>query len=465
MKSESALMAGLRSFWLCGLLAAGCRTGTATVGLEQATSPVPIATAIHIETVSPTGEQATATPAPAEASTSKGLTETLTVDANRPTMTPATEWTPVSPTRSLPTARPTTLPTISAGDLSTSQLSGRFVVADSLGIRQTRLPELEWEDLLKSQYDWIDWGASFSDDRSHVAYWIRYYDRFEVWVTDVADWQPKRVLLVKEDHDIGGATWVEGDRYILSQQMIIDDSGPLDELKTVRTYVVDLASETLVTDDYWPGACSILAPSPKTGQIALWCKQAEQTTPARYLILEPKTTAWVTDEEPNALIDNCVTFFVCAWSPNGEYVAYIVQAQFPEGLYYTPVEHPAPSQLEDEVSDFIAFPHWSPDSENLFYDGGCHDFGLSCPTVMSVDSNTVLWRKRGTGVEGSGPSIYFWDSLWSPDGTMLAFPGFDPSLDEELFVVYDIMSGEEAERLPLGRRALVLDAVWLKEHN
>ena len=41
---------------------------------------------------------------------------------------------------------------------------------------------------------------------------------------------------------------------------------------------------------YWRGDCSILARSPQTDQLALWCHKMQQNdNPQEFLVLEPET--------------------------------------------------------------------------------------------------------------------------------------------------------------------------------
>lgn len=351
------------------------------------------------------------------------------------------------------------------GELTTEALSntpsGWLLMSDPVGIRQIKVPDGKWEYVLRKSENWLKWGANFSENKELLAYWVRYSDRNEVWVTSLSRWQPERVLLVEEDIDLG-AIWAVNDRYILSQLTVVDNSGPLEENKTVRTYIVDMNTGSLVNDPYWPGSCNVVAPSPSSGKLSLWCIQADPDTTPQYLVLESETAPWVTEHPPDIIIDNCISNAVCAWSADDRYIAYIVQSSIPEPLYYSPVSGFAPVHLEDEQSEHISFPLWSPDSQYLYYVGGCAALGISCPNVMSIKDQRVIWRAEDSSGQDLGlDAMWVTNVSWSPNSRYLAIPGYKSSRGGDLFVLFDVLNQENVGQVYAGTDILG-DTVWLE---
>lgn len=333
-------------------------------------------------------------------------------------------------------------------------------MADDTGILSFALPDGESSYLLHREASWLDWEADFGLNKGWVAYWAKYADRSEVWAASLSgEWRPERIAVVDLEFDVQALDWVVNDRYLLFTVFVLDKSSILEDYIVIGTYIFDAQAQKLVAGDYWPGDCLALAPSPQTGQIALWCDRAN-SDPAqpRYLVLEPEASPWVTDQAPEPLIDNCHPA-TCAWSADGEYVVYIVERGVPQPMFYTPVDHVAPVRLDDGRTDVPSFPLWSPDSQYLLYNGACLDGSDQCPNVMPIEDQAVLRRtmnmRRDLGLHFSRPVV------WSPDSQYLALSALAFLKGGSQFVLQDILTGHEIGRVYAGNNQ-ILDAIWLE---
>jgi len=409
----------------------GCR-GTAMNAL--AVTPIPTAMSVEsVRAAAPTANSAAPT-AP---------TDTTTI---WPALTPSPEPTP--------TVIPTVVP---------DALSGWLVLADRTGILQKSLADEKTEYLMRPDADWIEWGARSSTDRTQVAYWVQYADRGEIWLTSLDKWQPELALSVEEPIELD-TDWAVGDRYLLGRQFFFEETGLLDEYKIARTYVIDVETGGLVTGEYWPGGCTTLAPSPRTGYVALWCTPLDMDGAVTYLVLEPEADPWLSEQAPDTLIDNCLLQPVCAWSPDGNYLAYVVDESDPDQLYYTLVYNFAPVHLADEGTDFIAWLRWSPHGQWLHYSGigDCAENRSSCLIVMSVQDGRLVWRADNNLAANSGSELWFVEhGYWLSDQHM-AFYGTDSVFDDGRVLIMDIVLGREVGYIDIGE-GFVWDMMWVEQ--
>lgn len=392
-------------------------------------------------------------------------TETLAIAAVQNTVTPMATLAPTitaTSTQATPTATPApATATPSATPTPVEPVSGRLVMADATGIRSFPLPDGESSYLLHREATWLDWEADFGLNKGRVAYWAKYTDHSEVWAASLSgEWRPERVAVVNLEFDAQYLNWAVNDRYLLFTAYTLDESSILEDYIAIGTYIFDVQAQQLVVDGYWPGECMILAPSPQTGQVALWCDGAEiaPTQPRQYLVLEPEASPWMTDQAPEPLIDNCHPA-MCDWSADGEYVVYIVEKGVPHPIFYMWVDRVMPVRLDDGQTTAPSFPLWSPDSQYFLYTGACLVGLDTCPNVMSIEDQEVLWRtmdqRRDEGLQ------FFHPFVWSPDSRYLALSAFDLLKGGNLFVLQDILAGQEVGRVRVGDNQ-ILDAVWLE---
>ncbi|MCC6608016.1 MAG: hypothetical protein IT327_32720 [Anaerolineae bacterium] len=349
----------------------------------------------------------------------------------------------------------------------TQSATGRIFVYDSSGIQQVSLLDHAVEYFLIKGAGWIDWGARFAQNRKDVAYWIKNPSGTEVWFSSLTEWQPRRILELDDvEYDFATLLWSVNDRYLLFSLSVWNQSSPLEDTKIIRTYIIDVKSMELVISPFWSGGCSILASSPQTAQLSLWCSKIEQVDNSQeFLVLEPEEIPWITQQEPDSLVENCLVFAICAWSQNGKFVVFVATEDQPNSLYYTLVDNPEPSQLDDKLSYYYRFPSWSPDNRFLYYAGACTEVG-ECPNVLSLTSNEIVWRAKNNHNRGEYGIISVDHVIWSPDSHYIAMPiliGTDHRVDEQILVL-DIFTQQEVLRVlnpNMGDK--VLDLVWVDD--
>ena len=345
----------------------------------------------------------------------------------------------------------------------TVDVTGRLLVTDDTGIQEVLLPDGNSRYLLHKEEDWVEWGARFGQNQKTLAYWMAYENRREVWLSPLyGDWKPKRILIIEDDFDgwlMGN--WAVNDRYLLTSAAILDDSSPLEDYIIVRTYIYDIQEDEFVAEPYWPGACMTLAPSPQTEHLALWCSQSEDTSHPRYLVLEPETSPWIAEQTPQQLSEDCHSL-LCAWSADGNYVAYIIDEHVPESLYYSTVGTPMAVHLKDDENDFLRSPLWSPNSAYILYFGASMNRPNPYTKISAIGTPEVVWRGVDTSEE---LGLDFRElAVWSPDSRYIARAAFSFLEDKNLIVLEDISIGREVGRVNTGLNPIT-DMIWLETHS
>lgn len=370
------------------------------------------------------------------------------------TQTPRTQPTQTSQPTS--TTEPTAImPTAS---LDGDGVAGQLFIFQTSGIYQINLPEKEITPLFETEKDYENWGARFAQNKKLLAYWIKQENGTELWFTPLSDWQPELLLTVDNvAYDFATPLWGVNDRYLFFMLSVTDDSGPLEDIKTVGTYIFDTETMDLVGSSYWPGDCSILAPSPRSGQLALWCHQSDEHN-QEYLVLEPEQTPWYTKEAPIPIMDKCIIYAICDWSQDGEFVVYIVD-NYPEIMFFSSVTNPNPIQISDDVSRYYSFPLWSPNGKFLFYSGECDEGGLQAPTVLNVLNEKIIWCVADTSNRGEFGSMSVTPVTWSPNSNFIAIP-IRPDIKEEI-MIFDIIHQKEWGRISEMMDSYIGDMVWV----
>jgi hypothetical protein len=113
-----------------------------------------------------------------------------------------------------------------------------------------------------------------------------------------------------------------------------------------------------------------------------------------------------------------------AWSPDSQSVAYI-GASPNENIWVTPIENPAPRQLTFENNFAWGRPVFTPDGESLIVAGTSRDnMGASGNTTFSLE----YLELDGSGIRSPLPGLepfeggrLPYDMRFSPDGTWLSF--------------------------------------------
>lgn len=397
------------------------------------------------------------------------LTPTTQVSGNAIVTTPANivieEPTniPIEATATLHKTTESTLQTEatipSAFPAGLQEIAGSLFLYTPTSIQKIAIADGEREYLLSEQDDWLDWGADFAKNSKNAVYWIRYNGETEIWFTQLPEWAPELLLKLKEiEYDFLTPMWGVNDQYLLINLSVVDNSGPLEDIRTVATYIIDMQTMQLISSPYWPGDCSILAYSPQTNDLALWCYQLRAESDSQdYFVLEPNADPWLTQQVPETLIDDCLIYLVCAWSHDGEHVAYVVTEKYPQLLFYTPVNDDMPIHLDDELSRSYSFPAWSPNNQFLSYAGACEDGGIQCPNVMSILDKEVVWRAKDGNNQSEMGNFSPKNLVWSPNSRYLAIPTLD--LGPQI-IIFDLITLQEIGRVSSD---VVSDMVWVMD--
>ncbi len=339
------------------------------------------------------------------------------------------------------------------------RINGQLFIYDPIGIQVLSFADNGREYLLKVKDEWIDWGASFAQNKKYLAFWTKSVNGTELWFTSLPDWHPSLLFTLNDvEFDFITLLWGVNDRYLLLNLSILDNSGSYEDIKTLRTYIVDTKTMRLVNESYWSGDCSTLARSPQTSQLSLWCHQVqEQEGSQQFLVLEPAENPWTTQQVPDSLMEDCLIFAKCDWSQDGQLVAYVIM-DFPESLFYALVDNPVPIGLDDKRTDVYSFLLWSPNSQFLYYTGACVDGGIQNPNVMSVTDQKIVWCVEDKSNQGEYGHISVSRVSWSPDSRYLALP-ISPNIEEEI-LIFDISTQQELSRVS-DLDSIILDMVWV----
>lgn len=120
-------------------------------------------------------------------------------------------------------------------------VTGDLFVYNPVGIQQVTLADGTSQSRLVVESEWLDWGASFAQNKKSLAYWIKTDLGTELWFTSLPKWQPQRVLQIANvAYDFATPLWGVNDRYLIFNLSVLDNSGPLEDIKTIRTYIIDM---------------------------------------------------------------------------------------------------------------------------------------------------------------------------------------------------------------------------------
>ncbi len=354
----------------------------------------------------------------------------------------------------------TSAPVTSTIESENHYLVGSLFLRNFAGIEQITVADGINRSLFEKEENWLDWGSRFAQNKKYLAYWINSNDGTELWVTSLLQWQPKRILTLKDvEFDFLTPLWAVNDRYLLFYLSALDKDSPLEDIKTLRTYIIDMENEELINQSYWSGDCSILAPSPLTEEIALWCfKTDNEESVHEFLILEPNVSPWITSQSPVPLTNNCY-YSNCTWSPDGELVAYVVDGR-PDSMFYTSVSDPAPVRLDDPFTNSYSFPLWSPNNQLLYYSGACADGTFECPVIISIPDQKIIWRAKNNYNKGEMGNISIDQIVWSPNSLYVAIPAAIETNSgiERVIIIFDVVTKREVMQIPDVNG--LLDIVW-----
>jgi hypothetical protein len=404
------------------------------------------------QSITPITEDSVTKPMPEESLPEYTTIPTTLMETSSPPI--SDELIPISPQTTQPDLSTRVISTTTATEPEARTLRGQLFIYDPVGIQQVTLADNTSEYLLTVD---ADWRASFAQNKKYLAYSVRNANGAELWFTPLPHWQPERLLVVNDvDFDFATPLWSVNDRYLLFVLSVIEEGEVIDETKDFRTYIIDTKTMELVHQPYWPGDCFTLAPSPQTGQLAIWCDTVSELEDTQEFLVLENGDPWVTQQTPQPLTEKCFPRR-CVWSSDGEFVAY-VEDDYPQLLFSASVHNPRPILLDDKHTDSAyGFPRWSPDGQLLYYTGACVN-GFQKPSVMSVADQEIIWCIMDTSNRGEFGNVSVIPVSWSSDSRYLSIL-IAPNLETEILIL-DITTQQEVSRISnLGDA--VLDMVWV----
>lgn len=295
-------------------------------------------------------------------------------------------------------------------------MAGFLIMINEQGIQKFGLEQENLTHLLTVSPEWEGWGARIAKNQQLLAYWVRTSSSLELWTTPLIDWNPKQILRLENSdikHEFITISWVNNERHLLlrlGEQTEEDTS----EFTIYQTYIYDVEINSFVNTPYWSGDCPTLAMSPQTNHVAIWCQPADDDLPDDFLVLEPRGEAWVSNQTPNELIVNCLDYALCAWSADGQYVAYYDKEK--NVLLYNNIESNEVITINDEKSISYTYPVWSPNNQFLYYLGACTNQSFSCPNIWSTSLNKKIWQAEDNSNQ-SKIGMLIGNIAWSPNSS------------------------------------------------
>lgn len=311
-------------------------------------------------------------------------------------------------------------------------LGGLLYGVDSNGIWQISIPEGTNSYILEKESDWLSWSASVSSLGKWAVYWFKTESDSEIWLSPLANWQPTRLMKLPEyDYELIGFGMFSNDKYLI---VVLGKEIEDEVFIPVWYYLIDTESKQVLyeqsgyansaTDAKRTESCRILALSPRTEQLSIWCPVVEeQNLPLSYAVLEMDGQLWYAEELLKGnIIDSGTGWGNLAWSPDGTYFAYSLYTS-DDGinryhyLFFSNTDHFEPVLLPDDSAISYSEVRFSPDNKLIAYSSyeGNLDF---CATVISLNSREVVWKQQKALCNTL-------NLAWSPDGNYLAIVSSD----------------------------------------
>lgn len=365
-----------------------------------------------------------------------------------------TAVTKVTPTRTLmPESTPKQTPTPDlAPMIKPETLKGTlFIAAYSEGFLKATLNTNEVETLVPVAEEWLLWRFAVSPNQEKVAYWVHTSHTSELWLSSLIEWSPELLLSFSSlEHNALNLWWLSND-YLLLEPGTSDE--PLNLFVPLHAYIINIRQRQIEVEDSGFTFGCLLAPSPKTNEVATWCPakgtwtdvQSYYTNPASYyVVVEEDGFLWTTTNPPVGILTQLrVPADNWAWSGERSLVAFPqYNAKEERGILLFSYTEPGRDSLDPFVNMETRYMYfndewaWSPDKKHLAIKGECsvHD----CYYVIDVNRQQTVWKSELI------PSAQHLRSLaWSYDSQHFAL-----STDEGMFIV-EIATGITIKQLTI----------------
>lgn len=369
------------------------------------------------------------------------VTVTPTIYADSHAMSSVTPSLQLSPVAQIsPDPSPEISPNITDTPHQVQEIQGTLFGNDETGIWQQQLPDGNKSHLLIPEDTWLGYSFSFSPNGKWLIYWWKSETTSEIWWGSLVSWNPQQLMtLPLYQSEITSFTWLGGDKYVLIE-LLDDFESPISIRK--ETHLIDMTTQSIVfsnkqeTPDSHAQTCEMLAISPETNSLSLWCpldSTINQTPTTSYMVLEINGMAWISQNPPTVVLEPERDYewsVPIVWSGDGQLVSYILTQRI-EHLYYSSVNAFAPIELLDYQSTSYRHISFSPDNKFLAYEGECN--GQSCIIVMDLVTQAIVWSNQGLPDHASSLASF----AWSPDSHYLAIN----NVTQNIFIV-DIFNSD-----------------------
>lgn len=320
------------------------------------------------------------------------------------------------------------------------------------GIWHMSLPDGILSNLQTKAENWSFFRVSFARNNDNIAYWTRDEEKSELWMTSLTEWSPKLLLQISEpDYDAVSLQWLVNDSYLFVGLAILEK--PHNNIKIIESYLFTNQGEQIEVEGLIEG-CPILALSPQSNRVAVWCPLSAEEENTQFVVLEQEQALWIANSESETVIaeDSFLRENPWVWSPDGQYIAYTESVN--QFLFYTPVDDLAPIKLNDEFTSSYTFLAWSPDGQYLSYTGRCQD-GRACKVIMDIYTQEVIWDSHASGLEHIG------EITWSPDSKYIVASIYDDNSNPRTQLVFiDLVSGQQVLQIP--GTGISFRIIWLR---
>ncbi|MCB8953820.1 MAG: hypothetical protein H6650_17575 [Ardenticatenales bacterium] len=329
-----------------------------------------------------------------------------------------------------------------------------FISSFDEGLLRVAMETSEVERLVPKEEDWLVWGFAVSPDEETVAYWIHTPQKSELWLSNLVEWSPELILSFSDlEHDTFILWWISND-YLLLEPSII--SQRYNDFSPVRAYIINRHQKQVEVEDTGFAFGCLLAPSPKTSELATWCPAKENwidiqsyyTAPVSYyVVMEETGFLWTTTRAPAKILAQLRTpNDRWEWSHNRNLVAFpLYDAEKGRSSLHLVERSTLASFVIDQPEvRYYSMLDWAPNDLYIAYDGTCAAY--ACDLINSIISKEIIWTSQMVPGLQSGSYL-----AWSYDSQYVA-------LQFEGITIVNIQDNEVVQRLDIPS-AFVL--VWL----
>lgn len=277
-----------------------------------------------------------------------------------------------------------------------------FIKSFDEGFLRVSLETGEVETLVPKEEDWLLWRFAVSPDQRRVAYWIHTSQTSELWLSSLTEWSPEVLLSLSDlEHDAANLWWPSND-YLLLEPGISDHRYNL--FVPAHAYIINVHQKQVEVEDTGFAFGCLLAPSPRTEEVATWCPAKESwidvqsyyTAPTSYYaVIEEAGFLWTTTEPPVVILAQLKTpDNTWAWSHDRSLVAFPLydSEKGRDLLHFVERSTLASFLIDQQDVRYYSALDWSPDNRYITYFGTCATY--ACNLITDLASREVIWTSQ-----------------------------------------------------------------------